>query len=253
MMFLCVLLCIVSSLPLSAAAAEQETESDAEAGKALDIQIAGVIDEIDFSSVEDMLIDVLPGSPGVRDAVVFFASGGNVQAEELVAGVLSVFLSEIQQLGRLMVVLMMPVLLLSLLSHTLTEGGGGISSLAHSVGFIVILVPVVLLVLSELEHTRGTIVKLTGRMDKLLPLLLTRLSTTPAPRPSPSPVLTLPVTVVTVGLFLFVINALMFWAAAGVLEGFHVRGFGAALLGSLIYSALGLLIESALGGLFTKQ
>lgn len=65
-------------------------------------------------------------------------------------------------------------------------------------------------------------------------------------------VLTLPVTVVTLGLFLFVINALMFWAAASVLEGFHVRGFGAALLGSLIYSALGVVIESALGGLFSK-
>lgn len=65
--------------------------------------------------------------------------------------------------------------------------------------------------------------------------------------------LTLPVTIVTVGLFLFVINALMFWAAAGVLDGFHVNGFGAALLGSLIYSVLGLLIESALGGLFSKQ
>ena len=66
-------------------------------------------------------------------------------------------------------------------------------------------------------------------------------------------VLTLPVTIVTLGLFLFVINALMFWAAAGVLDGFHVNGFMAALLGSLIYSALGLAIESALGGLFTKQ
>ncbi|WP_026435522.1 MULTISPECIES: phage holin family protein [unclassified Acidovorax] len=66
-------------------------------------------------------------------------------------------------------------------------------------------------------------------------------------------VLTLPVTLVTVGLFLFVINALMFWAAAGVLDGFHVNGFGAALLGSLIYSALGLLIESALGGLFLQK
>lgn len=66
-------------------------------------------------------------------------------------------------------------------------------------------------------------------------------------------ILTLPVTVVTVGLFLFIINALMFWAAAGVLDGFHVNGFMAALLGSLIYSALGLVIESALGGLFTKQ
>lgn len=66
-------------------------------------------------------------------------------------------------------------------------------------------------------------------------------------------VLTLPITIVTVGLFLFVINALMFWAASGVLDGFQVNGFGAALLGSLIYSALGLVIESALGGLFAKQ
>ena len=66
-------------------------------------------------------------------------------------------------------------------------------------------------------------------------------------------VLTLPITLITVGLFLFVINALMFWAASGVLDGFHVRGFGAALLGSLMYSALGLVIESALGGLFAKQ
>ena len=66
-------------------------------------------------------------------------------------------------------------------------------------------------------------------------------------------VLTLPVTVVTLGLFLFIINALMFWAAAAVLDGFHVAGFVAALVGSLIYSVLGLVIESALGGLFTKQ
>jgi putative membrane protein len=65
--------------------------------------------------------------------------------------------------------------------------------------------------------------------------------------------LTLPVTVVTLGLFLFVINALMFWAAAGVLDGFHVRGFVAALVGSLIYSLIGLVIESALEGLFAKK
>ena len=65
-------------------------------------------------------------------------------------------------------------------------------------------------------------------------------------------VLTLPVTVVTVGLFLFVINALLFWAAASVLDGLQVRGFGAALWGSLLYSALGLLIDSALRRLFPK-
>ena len=65
--------------------------------------------------------------------------------------------------------------------------------------------------------------------------------------------LTLPVTIVTVGLFLFVINALMFWAAAGLLSSFHVRGFEGALLGSLIYSVLGLVIDSALQRLFTRQ
>jgi putative membrane protein len=65
-------------------------------------------------------------------------------------------------------------------------------------------------------------------------------------------VLTLPVTVITLGLFLFVINALMFWAAAGVLNGFVVHGFGAALLGSLIYSAFGIVIDSAIERLFFK-
>lgn len=65
-------------------------------------------------------------------------------------------------------------------------------------------------------------------------------------------VLTLPVTIVTLGLFLFVINALMFWAASGLLGGFVVKGFVAALIGSLIYSLLRLIIEAALGG-FTKR
>jgi putative membrane protein len=66
-------------------------------------------------------------------------------------------------------------------------------------------------------------------------------------------ILTLPVTVLTLGLFLFVINALMFWAAASLLQGFDVRGFTGALVGSLAYSVLGLVIESALGGLFSKK
>jgi putative membrane protein len=66
-------------------------------------------------------------------------------------------------------------------------------------------------------------------------------------------VLTLPVTLLTVGLFLFVINALMFWAAAQLLDGFQVRGFGAALIGSLVYSLLGVVIESALERLFAHK
>ena len=66
-------------------------------------------------------------------------------------------------------------------------------------------------------------------------------------------VLTLPVTVLTLGLFMFVINALMFWAAAGLLDGFHVNGFAAALIGSILYSLMGIVIESALERLFSKK
>ena len=67
-------------------------------------------------------------------------------------------------------------------------------------------------------------------------------------------VLTLPVTFFTLGLFLFVINALMFWGAAGVARRLlEVHGFASALMGSLIYSSLGLVIDSALERLFPSQ
>jgi putative membrane protein len=66
-------------------------------------------------------------------------------------------------------------------------------------------------------------------------------------------ILTLPVTIITVGLFLFVINALMFWAAASVLDGFNVTGFKAALIGSVIYSVLSYLINTAVDSLFSKK
>ncbi len=65
--------------------------------------------------------------------------------------------------------------------------------------------------------------------------------------------LTLPVTLLTLGLFLFVINALMFWAAASVLDGFHVAGFGAALIGSLLYSLCGMVIDVAVERVFSPS
>ncbi len=51
-------------------------------------------------------------------------------------------------------------------------------------------------------------------------------------------ILTLPITVVTLGLFLLVINALLFWAVASLLPGFHVAGFWWAMLGAFVYSVL---------------
>jgi putative membrane protein len=56
--------------------------------------------------------------------------------------------------------------------------------------------------------------------------------------------LTLPVTFLTLGLFLFVINALMFWFAGDILRGFRVDGFFAALFGSIAYSIASWLLSS---------
>src|SRR6185295_1714927 len=53
--------------------------------------------------------------------------------------------------------------------------------------------------------------------------------------------LTLPVTLLTLGLFLFVINAFLFWLVAELVQGFTVSGFGAALIGSILYSLITLV------------
>ncbi len=60
--------------------------------------------------------------------------------------------------------------------------------------------------------------------------------------------LTLPVTLLTLGLFLFVINALMFWFAGDILSGFRVDGFVAALFGSIVYSLASWLFSWLLQG-----
>jgi len=54
-------------------------------------------------------------------------------------------------------------------------------------------------------------------------------------------ILTLPVTLLTLGLFLFVINALLFWLVAELVSGFTVTGFWAALVGSILYSLITLV------------
>lgn len=54
-------------------------------------------------------------------------------------------------------------------------------------------------------------------------------------------VLTLPITILTLGLFLFVINAALFWFVGQILAGFVVQGFVAALIGSILYSIITLV------------
>ena len=50
--------------------------------------------------------------------------------------------------------------------------------------------------------------------------------------------LTLPVTILTLGLFIFVLNGLLFWMVGSWLEGFWVGGFWAGVLGAIVFSII---------------
>jgi len=56
--------------------------------------------------------------------------------------------------------------------------------------------------------------------------------------------LTFPVTVLTLGLFILVVNGLMFWAASDLVQGFQVAGFSSAVLGALLYSVISWLLSA---------
>jgi putative membrane protein len=58
--------------------------------------------------------------------------------------------------------------------------------------------------------------------------------------------LTLPVTILTLGLFIFVINGLLFWAVGSFVPGFHVDGFWAGVFGAIVYSVISWLLSSIL-------
>jgi putative membrane protein len=50
--------------------------------------------------------------------------------------------------------------------------------------------------------------------------------------------LTLPVTLLTLGLFIFVINGLLFWFVGSFIEGFTVGGFWSGVFGAIVYSII---------------
>jgi putative membrane protein len=57
-------------------------------------------------------------------------------------------------------------------------------------------------------------------------------------------ILTLPITLLTLGLFLLVLNGLCFWLVAWLVKGFHVAGFGSALLGALVVSVVSWIVTA---------
>jgi putative membrane protein len=55
---------------------------------------------------------------------------------------------------------------------------------------------------------------------------------------------TLPFIVLTLGIGIWVINAVLFYFVGRLVNGFHVAGFGSALLGALIVSVTSIVLNS---------
>ncbi|MFA6920485.1 MAG: phage holin family protein [Gallionella sp.] len=64
--------------------------------------------------------------------------------------------------------------------------------------------------------------------------------------------LTLPVTMLTLGLFIFVINGLLFWLVGSVLRDFIVDSFWHGILGALLYSLFSWALSAAAAQLMRK-
>jgi putative membrane protein len=58
--------------------------------------------------------------------------------------------------------------------------------------------------------------------------------------------LTLPVTVLTLGLFILVINGLLFWFVGSFVQGFVVQGFWAGFIGAILFSLVSWLLSALL-------
>ena len=66
-------------------------------------------------------------------------------------------------------------------------------------------------------------------------------------------ILTLPVTVITLGLFIFVINGLLFWFTGSILKGFVVDNFWNGVLGAVLYSIFSWAMSTAASQIMRKS
>ena len=58
--------------------------------------------------------------------------------------------------------------------------------------------------------------------------------------------LTLPATLLSLGLFIFVINGLLFWFVGSYVPGFHVAGFWSGVGGAILYSIISWALSAIL-------
>lgn len=167
---MCALLCVLMCLSASS--------SRAEATPSLSEAMEEAYALVDFSMVDDIQLQI-PGyerSMGIGELVRALASGETISLEALLERLMSGFVSALERHKALILSIMLPVLLVSLLTHTLSGENGEMKTISRFAGFLFVLIPIITLVAQELEHTRETIVAMTTRMDRLLPMLLTLLT-----------------------------------------------------------------------------
>jgi putative membrane protein len=60
--------------------------------------------------------------------------------------------------------------------------------------------------------------------------------------------LTLPITILTLGIFSFVINAILLYMTAGLIDGFNVEGWGSAFLGAIVLAIVQMIMNAITPG-----
>ena len=66
-------------------------------------------------------------------------------------------------------------------------------------------------------------------------------------------ILTLPINILSLGLFTFIVNAVMLKMASGIIPGFDVQGFWAAVWGAFLISVVSWLLNAFIGGRGTVE
>lgn len=140
--------------------------------------VESVLEGLDFSRTQDIRLSFPGGEKemSVREAAAAIASGETVCAEALLQSLMGGFFERLNAMKSAMLAIMLPVLLSGVLMNTLVSGSGSLAEMSKTACFVLVFVPVISMVVGELEHTRETIVQMTTRMDKLLPMLLTLLT-----------------------------------------------------------------------------
>ena len=171
-----IVLCLMLAMPVTAAAQREEAQIDEQT----QIQMEQTIDSlVNGLSLDDELRITIPGAEseqGIREAVRSIAKGETMSAEEALELLFRAAANTIKSFGALLVALMLPVLLGAIVTRTLGERQGELGNLCANVCFMLVLIPLISLVTTELSHAKETIVSMTVHMEKLLPILLALLT-----------------------------------------------------------------------------